>query len=101
MSWFGQFEVHSPPSSFTGMPNTQQRRLIDALLRSPTFTRSVQKVHSKVHKIQHGSTPDYPHPGGTHLEDQVAREGGGLTKFFKMFWEELRTGHKPEPKSKK
>ena len=78
-----------------------QRKLIDTLLRSPTFTRSVQKVHSKVHELQHGKPPDYPHPGGTHLEDEVARQGGGVTKFIKLFWEELRTGHKPEPKGKK
>ena len=75
--------------------------MVDALLRSPTFTRSVQKVHSKVHTLQHGKRPEYPHPGGTHLEEEVEKQGASLTKFFRIFWEELKTGHKPEPKSKK
>ena len=81
--------------------NTSQRRAIEALLRSRSFTRGVQKVHSKVHEIQHGKPPEYPHPGGTHLEDEVERQGGGLKKFFQIFWDELKSGHKPEPKSKK
>lgn len=75
--------------------------MIDALLRSPTFTRSVQKVHSKVHELQHGKPAEYPHPGGTHLEEETARQGGGLKKFFQLFWDELKSGHKPEPKNKR
>jgi hypothetical protein len=84
MSWFNLFE----------------RRLIDALLKSRTFTSSVQKVHSKVHEFQHGTKPNYPHPGGTHLEEEAAKEGAGVGRFMKLFWEELKAGHRPEAKTK-
>ncbi|KAJ9602293.1 hypothetical protein H2200_013148 [Cladophialophora chaetospira] len=71
-----------------------EKRLVDTLLRSPAFHRGVQKVHKKVHEIQHGKPPEYY--GGTNLDTPEATEGGAKN-FFKIFWEELKTGHKPEP----
>jgi len=75
-----------------------EKRLIETLLRSPSFHRGVQKVHKTVHQLQHGKPPEYY--GGTHIDPE--REAGrGVKNFFKLFWEELKTGHKPEPPTKK
>ncbi|KAK5075957.1 hypothetical protein LTS08_002466 [Lithohypha guttulata] len=75
-----------------------ERKLVETLLRSPTFHRSVQKIHKQVHQLQHGKPPEYH--GGTNLEDPAA--GSGVKNFVKLFWEELKSGHKPErPPNKK
>jgi hypothetical protein len=74
-----------------------QRKLIDALLRSPVFTRSVQQVHKRVHTLQHGKAPEYHNP--TQIEGEEFAGNGGVGRFFKFFWEELKSGHKPEPKA--
>lgn len=75
-----------------------ERKLVDTLLRSPAFHRSVQKVHKQIHQLQHGKPPDYY--GGTNLEEP-AQQGGGVKHLAKLFWEELKTGHRPDPKGKK
>lgn len=74
-----------------------ERKLVDTLLRSPAFHRSVQKVHKQIHQFQHGKPPEYY--GGTNLEQPT--QNGGVKDFAKLFWEELKTGHKSEPKNKK
>jgi hypothetical protein len=78
MSWFAIFE----------------KRLVDALLRSPTFTKGVQNVHKRVHTFQHGKAPEYHNP--TSLDTEEAVRNGGVTRFFKLFWDELKSGHRPE-----
>lgn len=84
-------------SSYPGDELTiTQRKLVETLLRSPAFHRSVQKVHKQIHQLQHGKPPEYY--GGTNLEEP-AREGG-LKSLFKLFWEELKSGHKPQPPKK-
>ncbi|OQU95899.1 hypothetical protein CLAIMM_02059 [Cladophialophora immunda] len=75
-----------------------EKRLVEMLLRSPSFHRGVQRVHKKVHEIQHGKPPEYY--GGTHLDHDQATERG-VGHFLKLFWEELKTGHKSEPPTKK
>lgn len=75
-----------------------QRKLIDTLLRSPAFHRGVQKVHKQVHQFQHGKPPEYY--GGTNLESPEVKNGG-VKKFVELFLDELKTGHKPQPKGKK
>lgn len=64
------------------------------LLRSPTFTKGVQSIHKRVHTFQHGKPPEYHSP--TQLEGEEALNNGGVGRFFKLFWEELRQGHRPE-----
>jgi len=75
-----------------------EKRLIETLLRSPSFHRGVQKVHKTVHHLQHGKPPEYY--GGTHI-DPEQEASRGVKNFFKLFWEELKTGHKSEPPTKK
>lgn len=74
-----------------------ERKLVETLLRSPAFHKSVQKVHKQIHHLQHGKPPEYY--GGTNLEDPASN--GGVKNFVKLFWEELKSGHKPEPPKKK
>jgi hypothetical protein len=76
-----------------------ERRLVEALLRSPAFTRSVQQVHKRVHTLQHGKPPEYHNP--TQLDTEEAVRNGGVSRFIKLFWEELKAGHRPEPPTKK
>ncbi|ETN38196.1 uncharacterized protein HMPREF1541_06227 [Cyphellophora europaea CBS 101466] len=83
MSWFGILE----------------KRLVDALLRSPAFTRGVQNIHKRVHTLQHGKPPEYHSP--TQLDGEEAVQNGGLGRFFKLFWDELKQGHRPEALSNK
>ncbi|KAJ4518135.1 hypothetical protein HRR76_000248 [Exophiala dermatitidis] len=75
-----------------------EKRLIDMLLRSPSFHKGVQKVHKTVHQIQHGKPPEYY--GGTHIDSEHEAKQG-LGHFFKLFWDELKSGHKPQPPTKK
>jgi len=83
MTWFWQFE----------------KRLIDMLLRSPSFHRGVQRVHKTVHQIQHGKPPEYH--SGTHI-DSEKEASQGVKHFFKLLWDELKTGHKPgDPPTKR
>ena len=71
-----------------------QKRLVDILLRSPTFTKGVQNIHKRVHTFRHGKPPEYHSP--TQLEGEETVKNGGLSRFFKLFWEELKQGHRPE-----
>lgn len=74
-----------------------QRKLVEALLRNPAFTRGVQEVHKRVHTLQHGKPPQYHSP--TQLEGpEASNPNGGVGRLVKLFWEELKTGHKPETK---
>lgn len=75
-----------------------QRKLVETLLRSPAFHRGVQKVHKQIHQFQHGKPPE--HYGGTNLEDPTKTGNGSIKNFAKIFWEELKSGHKPEPPKK-
>lgn len=80
------------------MLTNRQRKLVETLLRSPGFHRTVQKVHKQIHEFQHGKPPEYY--GGTNLEEP-AQQSGGVKNFMKLFVEELKAGHKPDPKNKK
>ncbi|RMZ91659.1 hypothetical protein DV736_g1103, partial [Chaetothyriales sp. CBS 134916] len=80
MSWFAALE----------------RKAVEALLRNPSFRHGVQRVHQAVYRLQHGKSPEY-YQGGTHIDEQKTANQG-LSRFLKLFWEELKTGHKPEPK---
>ncbi|KAJ9654631.1 hypothetical protein H2198_006377 [Neophaeococcomyces mojaviensis] len=73
------------------------RKLVDTLLRSPAFHRGVQKVHKQIHQLQHGKPPE--HYGGTNLEEPG--RNGGVKSFIALFWEELKSGHRPDSKNKK
>jgi hypothetical protein len=55
----------------------------------------VQRVHSTIHKIQHGKLPEY-YAGGAKIDEAKAGPS-----FFRLFLEELKTGHRPQvpPKS--
>lgn len=61
------------------------------------FHRSVEQVHRRVHQLRHGKPPEYY--GGTNIEEPAQQ--GGIKHFAKLFWEELKNGHKPEVPPKK
>jgi len=72
--------------------------MIETLLRSPTFHKGVQRVHKTVHQLQHGKPPEYH--GGSSIEPSE-EAGKGMKHFFELFWDEVKSGHKPGLKNKK
>lgn len=44
--------------------------------------------------MKHGKPPEYY--GGTNLEEPARQSG--VKNLVKLFWEELKSGHKPQPK---
>jgi len=73
-----------------------ERRLVQTLLRSPTFHRGVQKIHKHVTELRHGKPPE--EMGGTAIDDPTRRSP---KQFFDLLWEEVKNGHKPGLKDKK
>lgn len=55
--------------------------MVQALLRSPTFHRGVEKVAKRVHQVRHGKPPE--EMGGMNID----REGPG---FLEHFMDELK-----------
>jgi hypothetical protein len=47
--------------------------------------------------MQHGKPPEYPQ-GGTNIEPENKM---GVKKLVELFWEEVKSGHKPEPPKKR
>ncbi len=58
--------------------------MVQALLRTPSFHRGVEKVAKGVHRIRHGIPPE--EMGGTKI-DSPTNEGG----FLRHFTEEVQT----------
>lgn len=58
--------------------------LIARLLASPTFHRTVEKVHKRVRQMRHG--PDPEEMSGTNLE----KPGEQGKKFLDHYFEELK-----------
>lgn len=65
-------------------------KLVETLLRSPTFHRGVQRVHKHVDELRHGKAP----VGGTSLEEPSGRS---IKDLARMFVEELKSGHQSRP----
>ncbi|RMZ75545.1 hypothetical protein DV738_g5428, partial [Chaetothyriales sp. CBS 135597] len=76
-----------------------QQKAVEALLRNSSFRQGVQRVHQTIYRLQHGKSPEYCQ-GGTQIDDQKP-PNQGVSHFFKLFWEELKTGHKPESKTRR
>lgn len=73
-----------------------ERRLTDALIRSPTFHRGVQGIHKRIHRWKHGTPPE--ELGGTNIDTPP---DSGVRLFWQLFWEELKNGRKAGPGNKK
>ena len=73
-----------------------ERRLVTSLVRSPAFNRGVERVNQKIYEFRHGKLPE--DMGGTKLDEPDRK---GVKYFFKLFVEEVRTGHRSIRKNQK
>ncbi|OIW26704.1 hypothetical protein CONLIGDRAFT_683661 [Coniochaeta ligniaria NRRL 30616] len=67
-------------------------RIIQQILRSPTFHRGVRHVHRKVEDLRHGRNPDEP------LRPGEATEDPHKTSFLQHFIDEVKNQIKGTPR---
>lgn len=74
-----------------------ERRLIETLLRSPSFHNGVRRIHRVIQDVRYGRNPDEPLRPGEATEDPQKTK---LETFFKHFIEEIRNQARGDPPKK-